>query len=222
MSMAPYVLKDASNITIATLSPAQTTGATFPIELAGAGYPVYGKFMNQNLYWIMENFSKDTAPSAPVAGMNWYKKNSKTFHLWDTVAWQQILTANNASNSAFPMEVAAATLNLAAAGTTVVFSSAGTGRTWYPTSLMLFPISIVGTFDDPSTCTLNIYKTTSEDIMENVVLGNPTSTRFANYPISGMSETVSGSQTITLEVQDGFTGTGITATYAAVIFGRVV
>ncbi len=222
MSMAPYVLKNTRNVTIATLNPAQTTGSTFPVELAGAGYPDYGKFMNQNFYWGMENFAKTTAPSAPVEGMNWYKTDTKTFYVYDSAAWKQIPTADNALNVAFPMQAASLTLDLTAAATVTIFTSAGSGKTWYPTGFMMYPVVIAGTFDDPSTCTLNLFKTTSEDIIENVVMGNPTSTRFAHYGITGMSEVVSGSETIKIEIQDPFTGTGITATYKAVIFGNII
>lgn len=218
--MSPYVIKNTRNSTVATINPVQTTGTTFPIELAGAGFPTYGKFMDQNLYWTVENFAKSTAPSAPIEGMNWYNVTSKTFHLWDTVSWKQILTSNTSTNCAFPMQAAAATLNLASAGTTVIMSAAGTGLTYYPTALMLFPVSVVGTFADP--CTLNLHTTASEDIMEYVVMGTPNASGYAHYTITGMGLSVSGSQTIKLEVASPYTGTGITATYRAVIFGHIL
>ena len=219
MTISPYTIRNTNGDVVATVNPATTTETTFPVEFPGSGYPIYGEFWNQNVYRLMENFSKSTPPSNPVPGMTWYNSTNKSQSYWDGAIWRPLLAANSANAIAFPMAVAANSVNLASAATTTIFTSAGSLE-YYPTSLMLIPVTVSGTFTAPAAISLE--RTATEDIMETVILGNPTSTKFANYPMSGMVETVTGGQEIKLVVSSPMTGTGITALFKAIVFGHII
>ena len=47
------------------------------ITLVGKNYPGYGLFLNQNMIRLMENFSKGSAPTAPLPGQLWWNSTTK-------------------------------------------------------------------------------------------------------------------------------------------------
>jgi len=47
------------------------------ITLVGKNYPGYGLFLNQNMVRLMENFSKGSAPTAPLPGQLWWNSTTK-------------------------------------------------------------------------------------------------------------------------------------------------
>jgi len=218
MTIPAYTIRNAAATIVATINPATTTGVTFPIEMPGAGFPQYGEFWNQNVYRLMENFAKPTAPSNPAPGMLWYNSTTKVESYWDGTEWRALSGESSGNSVAFPMMVAAATLDLATAATTTIFTPVG-AKVYYPTAMILLPVVIAGVFTAPAT--INLYKTASEDIMENAVTGTPNATKFGNYPLSGFVERVSGASTIKFVVSSAMTGTGITATYKAILFGYI-
>jgi len=91
MTIPAYTIRNAAATIVATINPATTTGVTFPIEMPGAGFPQYGEFWNQNVYRLMENFAKPTAPSNPAPGMLWYNSTTKVESYWDGTEWRALL-----------------------------------------------------------------------------------------------------------------------------------
>lgn len=215
----PYTIRNSRNVVIATINPATTTRDAFPIELPGNGYPKYGEFINEGLYRNLENFCADTPPPNPIEGMFWYDYVNKIENYWDGVAWRPLLGANNTNGAKFPMLVGAENISLTQVGSTRIFTAVGS-YVYYPVSIMLFPITVQGLFDDPAV--INLTSQASEDVLENVPLGLPTETRFVTYPISGMTEAISSGRHIDLNVTQAYSGTSLVATYKAVIFGHII
>ena len=55
--------------------------ANTSLVLVGKNYKGYGLFLNQNFVRLMENFSKSTAPAAPLPGQVWYNSTTKRLNV---------------------------------------------------------------------------------------------------------------------------------------------
>lgn len=54
------------------LGPNTPSTSPAPINLIGRNKVSYGEAQNENFLWLVENFSSNTAPAAPVKGQLWY------------------------------------------------------------------------------------------------------------------------------------------------------
>jgi len=217
--MTIYSITNTAGTVVATLNPTTTTGSSFPVELVGQGLSLYGPIIAQNQYRHLENFAKSTPPTNPIAGMLWYDTVNLIPNYYDGTRFIPLLSATSASNSRFAMLTAAQTVSLTSATTTAIFQAPGTGAQYYPTGVLLIPVS-VNAVTTPAV--FNLYTGTSEDILENVMVVNPTTNKHAFFAIEGMTRTVSGSQSIYLEVTSAATGgTGLALTYNVIVFGHV-
>ena len=55
--------------------------ANTSLVLVGKNYKGYGLFLNQNFVRLMENFSKSTAPAAPLPGQIWFNSTTKRLNV---------------------------------------------------------------------------------------------------------------------------------------------
>lgn len=76
-----------------TIIPDQTLNHTSSsLGLPGRGLQEYGTAINQDLLWIMQNFSNNVAPTAPVNGQTWFDTTVGLLKVFDITipAWKVI------------------------------------------------------------------------------------------------------------------------------------
>lgn len=79
--------------------PDQTLNSTAAsIEFPGRGLQAYGTAINQDLLWIMQNFSGANVPNSAVTGQNWYDTTNGVFKVYDGTQWQGSGTVFNGAN----------------------------------------------------------------------------------------------------------------------------
>jgi hypothetical protein len=214
--MTNYTIINTSGSTVATISPATTTGSTFPIELIGQGMSLYGEIGQQNLYRLLENFAKATAPSNPVEGQFWYDSTNKVPNYYNGTGWITMATAANTGMVRFRMAVGATDLDFTVGASTVIFTHPGTTARYYPTAVMLIPKHVSGV-TTPAGFSLSV--SVSEDIMETVLISNPTISKSGLFMIEGLTEVVTSGNSISLTVSAPATATQLV--YDVLLFGLV-
>ena len=60
---------------------------TTTIKFPGRGYLNYGESVNENMLWLMQNFSSASAPPTPVTGQAWYDTMNDLLKIWTGSAW---------------------------------------------------------------------------------------------------------------------------------------
>lgn len=216
--MTSYTIQNTAGSTVATINPATTTGVTFPIVLPGQGLSLYGQIIDQNLYQMLENFAKTTAPINPVTGQWWYNSTTKIPNYWNGAGWIGLATAAN-SMTEFPMAGGATNVDFTASATTVIFTHPGGSVKYYPTGIMLFPKSVVSV-TTPAAFSLQCL--VADDVMETVLITAPTTTKFAFWSIDGMTQPVSSGNSISLAVTSPATGGGgLQLKYDVALFGLI-
>lgn len=195
--MATYTIKNSQGTTVATITPNTTTGTTFPIELAGEGTSPYGQIIASTQYHLLENFSNTIAPSNAVTGMLWYDTSSALLNVYNGTSFQPLATATTSASVKYSMNAAATGINLATVSTTNIFTNPNAGNTFYPTALLLKVSGVPSTTD---TAVFNLYTSSSEDILETSVISMTSSGQYALYNIQGTSQSVTGSNSVFLDV----------------------
>lgn len=72
-----YEIYTSDNLKHYTVNESATNRET-PVTLIGHGMPEYGIDQNTNFLHLLENFANEEAPSNPIVGQLWFKKNSNT------------------------------------------------------------------------------------------------------------------------------------------------
>jgi len=178
----PYIIDNTAGQTVATITPATNTGATFPITMYGYGWSPWSPVLLQNDYQLMENFASATPPTNPVPGMWNFSTTTKEMYFNDSVTWQQVVTASNSISAGFNMDVAAINIDFTQTGSTVIFTYPNDGKKYHPVSIMLIPTT-TPTNTLPPTFNLNVHDL--DDVMENVSIINPNVNSHTIFPIEG-------------------------------------
>ena len=79
-----YTIKNSRGDVVTTID-AGTRDTSTSLVLHGRGAPEYGLERDQNLVYLLENFSNTTAPLNPVDGQFWWKTGDQ-MRVWDTQA----------------------------------------------------------------------------------------------------------------------------------------
>jgi hypothetical protein len=82
--------------------PGQTTQHS-SITLIGRDFVNYGQFLNDNLIYILENFSNSTSPSHPLVGQLWWDSTNRVLKTYSGTSWK-VNTAVTTATS-FPTDV---------------------------------------------------------------------------------------------------------------------
>lgn len=72
------------------------------LVLIGKNYAGYGEFLNENFIQLMENFSKSSAPVAPLQGQIWWDSSDKVLKVWNGSVWKISTGATSATSSNRP------------------------------------------------------------------------------------------------------------------------
>jgi hypothetical protein len=80
----PYSIDRYSGQTVAVVEDG-TINNTLDIKLIGKNYAGYGEAQNENLVWLLENFSNSTPPARPITGQLWYDSGTRRLKFYDGV-----------------------------------------------------------------------------------------------------------------------------------------
>lgn len=84
-----------------------STSATTPLVFAGRGITDYGELVQNNLLYLLENFSNPVRPAATTRGMLWHKSTDTVdpnhptdpsysgLFLWNGIGWKYVLTSQD-------------------------------------------------------------------------------------------------------------------------------
>ena len=78
----PYNIKNYKGSTVANVLEG-TVNTQTSLNLIGQNYKNYGQLIAENFVHILENFSRDTAPSNPLVGQLWYKPTDGYLYMLD-------------------------------------------------------------------------------------------------------------------------------------------
>lgn len=108
---------------IASGLPDGTIDTSTSLTLVGRDTPNYGRYINENFVYLLENFSGGTTPSNPLTGQLWWDSSNNVLKVnagtTRTPAWVTTMGANSAPNSSPPTTSARIT---------------GNGTLWYDTT----------------------------------------------------------------------------------------
>lgn len=76
-----YSITLTDGATLTTISDG-TIDTTTGLTLIGKNYSGYGQFINENLVYILENFSNSSAPSNPLTGQLWWNKATNVLQVY--------------------------------------------------------------------------------------------------------------------------------------------
>jgi len=72
----PYNLSLTNNTGLTTLADGTYDNTSTSLTLVGKNYPGYGRFLNENLIYLLENFSNGIAPNNALPGQLWWDSNN--------------------------------------------------------------------------------------------------------------------------------------------------
>ena len=92
----PYDVKNYKGASIASVLEG-TVNTQSPLKLVGQNYKNYGQLIAENFVHIVENFSRDIAPTNPIVGQLWYKPVDGHIYMLDQDAnnktkWKALTT----------------------------------------------------------------------------------------------------------------------------------
>lgn len=58
-----------------TVNAGDINGSSTSLKIIGRSVPNYGQYIAENFLHLLENFAGPDAPTSPIAGQLWYKKN---------------------------------------------------------------------------------------------------------------------------------------------------
>ena len=92
----PYDVKNYKGASIASVLEG-TVNTQTPLKLVGQNYKNYGQLIAENFVHIVENFSRDIAPTNPIVGQLWYKPSDGHIYMLDQDAnnktkWKSMAT----------------------------------------------------------------------------------------------------------------------------------
>jgi hypothetical protein len=94
----PYVIT-RSDGTIVTSVADGTYDSTTSLKLIGKNLYNFGQLQNENFVYLLENFSKSTAPSNPLKGQLWFDTANQTLKVYNT-AWRPLAVLSTSSSLA--------------------------------------------------------------------------------------------------------------------------
>lgn len=201
--MPSYTISNTAGAVVATIPVASTTGNTFPIELVGQGISLYGPTIATTQYRLLENFSNSSAPTNPVTGMLWHNPVSDDISYYTGSAFVPLGSPTTNSSAVFSMLPTATNVDLSVTGSTAVFTDPNDGSSYHVTAMLLV---VNGSPTATGPALVNLYVTSSEDVMENVNVNLSSGSQHGYYVVQGTTHVVTGGSTVNIEVTSAATG----------------
>lgn len=82
-----YQIDRYNNTTLTTVEDG-TIDQTTDLKFIGKNYAGYGEIQNENMLFLLENFSGTTAPQRPLSGQIWYDSASTKLKFYDGNTWK--------------------------------------------------------------------------------------------------------------------------------------
>jgi len=93
-----YTINLTDGTVFATISDG-TFNQSSSVTLVGKNYAGYGEFLDENFIQMLENFSNNTAPPAPLTGQLWWDKTNSLLKVYNGTTFK-VISAATASASA--------------------------------------------------------------------------------------------------------------------------
>jgi len=94
----PYILTKTNGLTLTTVQDASIDTST-DLSFVGRNYAGYGKIVDQNFVYLLENFANTTPPSKPIQGQLWFNTKTKTLNFSnDGSGFKQLANLSTSSN----------------------------------------------------------------------------------------------------------------------------
>lgn len=94
-----------TNGTLLTTVADGTIDNTTDLTLVGKNYSSYGEIQNENYVKLLENFSNNKPPLAPLSGQLWWNTSKKELQVYDGIAWAPIQTSLTSPGAYAPTAV---------------------------------------------------------------------------------------------------------------------
>ena len=85
-----YTVNLTNGVQIAYLLDGQTNSTTTSLTLIGRQVVNYGEVQNENLVHLLENFSNEIEPIAPLEGQLWWNSTDNTMSVYDGTFWRPV------------------------------------------------------------------------------------------------------------------------------------
>lgn len=83
----PYTINRYNGQQVTVVSDG-TIDSTLDIKLIGKNYAGYGEVQNENMVFMLENFSSTNPPARPLSGQLWYDSGSSKLKFYDSNKWR--------------------------------------------------------------------------------------------------------------------------------------
>ena len=100
-----YPITKTDGTSLGTIADGTVNSSFTSLTLIGKNYAGYGNFLNENYVKLLENFSYNVAPTAPLTGQLWFDNSALVLKVYNGSVWKSIsssvsqLTAPSAATS---------------------------------------------------------------------------------------------------------------------------
>jgi hypothetical protein len=97
----PYIINKTDGSIVATITDGTVDNSSTSLTLIGKNYKGIGEFYNENLVFLLENFSNPTPPLKQIKGQLWFNSNANKLNVYDGTNWRPVgspFVSNNRPN----------------------------------------------------------------------------------------------------------------------------
>lgn len=95
--MSAYTLTKSDGTPLATIAEGEINTLASALKFPGPNYVGYGQYLNQNLLYLLENFSSDNPPqSTNLEGQLWFDKFNQTLKVFTDQGYKSVSGITNA------------------------------------------------------------------------------------------------------------------------------
>jgi hypothetical protein len=85
----PYIITKSNGKTLTTVADGSIDNST-SLTFVGRNYAGYGAILDQNLFYLLENFSKSSSPKNPVQGQLWFDSTNLKLNVYDGLTFKPL------------------------------------------------------------------------------------------------------------------------------------
>jgi hypothetical protein len=160
MTAFDLVLSDGTTLT--TIQPQSIDNRrSTSLVLIGQGVRSNWQTIDQNLVWLLENFSKGSPPPNPLVGQKWFDPSHDRMNVYTASGWQPIVSASAAYDVMFDMSVVATNIDFTIQQAVPIFTATDPTKVYCPTSVLLVPSGEITASTSP---TVNVSVLTAGDV----------------------------------------------------------
>jgi hypothetical protein len=86
----PYIIYKANGKILASIPDGSINTSATPLTFVGKNYAGYGQILDQNLSYLLENFSNNTPPNNPVIGQLWYDNVNQLLQVYNGSSYKSL------------------------------------------------------------------------------------------------------------------------------------